>query len=79
MHSYANVSWSVLLPSVVVGRYARLYRVVVDRGVVIPDNMVIGENAEDDARRFHRSETGITLVTAAMIAALPKAPTPLAG
>lgn len=72
VHSYATVSWSVLLPSVVVGRYARLYRVVVDRGVVIPDNMVIGENAEDDARRFHRSETGITLVTAAMIAALPK-------
>jgi glucose-1-phosphate adenylyltransferase len=67
VHSYASVNWGVLLPGVQVGRGARLNRVVVDRGCVIPDGMVIGENAEDDARRFHRSEGGITLVTPEML------------
>lgn len=70
VHSYASVNWSVLLPSSEVGRGARLTRVVVDRGVVIPDGMVIGEDAAEDARRFHRSPNGITLVTANMIAKL---------
>jgi glucose-1-phosphate adenylyltransferase len=36
--------------------------------VSIPDGMVIGEDAELDARRFLRSENGITLVTASMVA-----------
>jgi glucose-1-phosphate adenylyltransferase len=61
------VSWSVLLPEVQVGRRARLTRCVIDRGVVIPDDMVIGEDAEADTARFLRSENGITLVTRAML------------
>jgi len=60
----------VLLPGVQVGRRARLTRVIVDRGCVIPDGMVIGEDAEEDAQRFHRSEQGITLVTRDMVAKL---------
>lgn len=67
VHSHAKVDWAVVLPGVQVGRGARLNRVVVDRGCVIPDGMVIGENAEDDARRFYRSEHGITLVTRDML------------
>ena len=70
VHSFASVEWSVLLPQVVVGRNARLKRVVVDRGCVIPDNMVIGEDAVADSKRFFRSEKGITLVTQPMLAAL---------
>lgn len=70
VHSYSSVSWSVLLPSVTVGRRARLTRVVVDRACQIPDDMVIGENAEDDARRFFRTDNGITLVTRDMLARL---------
>jgi glucose-1-phosphate adenylyltransferase len=68
VHSYSTVNWSVLLPGVVVGRGVRLTRVVVDRGVSIPDGMVIGEDAELDDLRFHRSENGIILVTACMVA-----------
>jgi len=67
VHSHSNVSWAVLLPAVQVGRGARLNRVVVDRGCEIPDGMVIGENADDDARRFYRTEYGITLVTREML------------
>jgi glucose-1-phosphate adenylyltransferase len=50
-----------------VGRGARLNRVVVDRGCTIPDGMVIGEDAEADAARFHRTESGIVLVTREML------------
>jgi glucose-1-phosphate adenylyltransferase len=70
VHSHASVNWAVLLPDVQVGRRARLTRVVVDRGCVIPDDLVIGEDAVEDARRFHRSEQGITLVTRDMLARL---------
>ncbi len=70
VHSHASVNLGVLLPGVVVGRHARLNRVVVDRGCQIPDGMVIGEDAEADARRFYRSEGGVTLVTAEMLAKL---------
>ncbi len=70
VHSHSSVNWSVLLPDVQVGRRTRLTRVVVDRGCVIPDGLVIGEDAVEDARRFHRSENGITLVTRDMLAKL---------
>jgi glucose-1-phosphate adenylyltransferase len=70
VHSYSSVEWSVLLPGVEVGRRVRLKRVVVDRGCVIPDGMVIGEDPLADAQRFARTESGITLVTADMLARL---------
>jgi glucose-1-phosphate adenylyltransferase len=69
VHSFSNVQWSVLLPGVTVGRGARLNRVVVDRGCQIPDGVVIGEDPVEDARRFIRTESGITLVTRDMMIA----------
>ena len=70
VHSFASVNWSVLLPHVEVGRGVRLHRVIVDRGVELPDGLVVGEDAAADARRFHRTAHGVTLVTQAMIDAL---------
>ena len=70
VHSHSSVNWSVLLPNVQVGRGVRLTRTVIDRGCQIPDGMVIGEDAERDARRFHRSANGICLVTRDMLAKL---------
>ncbi|MDO5103102.1 MAG: glucose-1-phosphate adenylyltransferase [Lautropia sp.] len=70
VHSFSRVYGSVLLPEVVIGRHARLSRVVVDRGCVIPDGLVVGESPEEDARRFHRSEGGVTLITRTMLDAL---------
>ena len=67
VHSQSAVNWSVLLPSVQVGRRARLNRVVVDRDCVIPDGMVIGDDPAADAQRFYRTESGITLVTREML------------
>jgi glucose-1-phosphate adenylyltransferase len=70
VHSYSTVNWSVLLPRVEVGRRVRLNKVVVDRGCRLPDGLVVGEDADDDARRFHRTEGGVTLITADMLSAL---------
>jgi glucose-1-phosphate adenylyltransferase len=70
VHSHASVNWAVVLPGAQVGRSARLTRVVIDRGCVIPDGLVIGEDPVADERRFHRTEHGITLVTRDMLAAL---------
>ena len=67
VHSHATVNWSVVLPGVQVGRHARVTRTVIDRGCTIPDHMVIGEDPVLDAERFHRSESGITLVTREML------------
>jgi glucose-1-phosphate adenylyltransferase len=67
VNSFCNIDSSVLLPDVWVGRSCRLRRCVIDRACVIPEGMVIGENAEEDARRFYRSEEGIVLVTREML------------
>jgi glucose-1-phosphate adenylyltransferase len=67
MHSYAKVEGAVLLPYVDVGRGARLSNVVVDRGVRIPDGLVVGEDPVADAKRFRRTEKGICLITQAML------------
>ena len=40
---------------------------VIDRGVSIPNGLVVGEDAELDARRFSRTENGVVLITREMI------------
>lgn len=67
MHSYSCVEEAVILPYVTVGRKVRLKRVVIDRGVTIPEGMVVGEDPEHDASRFRRSDKGICLITQPMI------------
>lgn len=66
-HSYGRLTHAVVLPYVTVGRNVRLTKVVVDRGVVIPEGLVVGEDPEEDARRFRRTENGVCLITQAMI------------
>jgi glucose-1-phosphate adenylyltransferase len=70
VHSYAKLNGAVVLPHVDVGRGARLTNVVVDRGVRIPPGLIVGEDPEADAARFRRTEQGICLITAQMIARL---------
>ena len=67
VNSYARTQGAVLLPEVQVGRNAHLTNVVVDRGVRIPENLVVGEDPELDDKRFYRSEGGIVLISADML------------
>jgi glucose-1-phosphate adenylyltransferase len=66
-HSYSQLQGVVALPFSCINRHARLTRVVLDRGVVIPPGLVVGEDPEEDARRFRVTENGVVLITQAMI------------
>lgn len=70
VNSYSLVEDSILLPGVVVGRRARLRKVIVADRCRIPEGLVVGEDRELDARRFYVSKGGVTLVTPAMLDAL---------
>ena len=67
VHSYAMVDRAVILPRAEIARSARLRNVIVDRGVRIPEGLVVGEDPEADAARFRRSEDGVCLITQAML------------
>ena len=65
-------SWSVLdhavvLPDVVIGRHARLRKVVIDRGVNIPEGLVVGEDPVEDGKYFYVSEKDTVLITQPMV------------
>jgi glucose-1-phosphate adenylyltransferase len=63
VNSYSSVEDSVILPEVNIGRHCRIRKAVIDRGCHIPPNTVIGENLEDDKKRFDVSPGGVVLVT----------------
>ena len=67
INSFASVENTVILPYVVVDRHARLKNVVIDRGVRIPEGLVVGEDPELDAERFRTTAQGISLITQPMI------------
>ena len=74
INSYASVELGVVLPDVEIGRNARLRNVIVDRGVTIPEGLVVGEDPQLDAKRFRRSEAGVCLITKKMIENLSAGP-----
>ena len=67
INSYCTVESSVVLPDVNIGRNCRITKAVIDRGCEIPPGTVIGEDSEEDARRFHVSSGGVVLVTPEML------------
>jgi glucose-1-phosphate adenylyltransferase len=66
-NSYSQLEEAVVLPRCQIGRGARLRRVVIDRGVVIPPDLVVGEDAASDGQRFRRTANGVCLITQEMI------------
>lgn len=67
VESYSLVKDSVILPKVGIGRNCRINRAIIDKGCVIPDGTVIGEDLVEDAKRFYVTPEGIVLVTPAML------------
>lgn len=67
VNSYCHIEESVVLPNCNIGRHCRIKNAVIDTMCQIPEGLVIGEDAELDAERFHRSEEGIVLVTQFML------------
>ena len=67
VNSYSSLEDAVVLPHVHIGRNASLYKVVIDRGVNIPEGLQVGEDPDLDAKRFRRTEKGVCLITQPMI------------
>lgn len=67
VNAHSNVTESVILPEVEIGEHCRIRRAVIDRGCKIPHGMVIGENLEEDAKRFRVTPKGIVLVVPEML------------
>jgi glucose-1-phosphate adenylyltransferase len=75
-NSYSSLDHAVVLPYATIGRHARLHRVVIDRGVQIPQGLVVGEDPEEDARWFRVTPGGVTLITQPMLDRRAAATTP---
>ncbi len=67
VEEHSVVEDSVILPKVRIGKNAVIRSAIIDKRCRIPDGMRIGVDREEDARRFHISEKGITLVTPEML------------
>ena len=55
-----------LFPECDIGRGVRLSKCIVERGLQ-REGLVVGENPEEDARRFRRTEGGVVLITEPML------------
>ncbi|MDO6457368.1 glucose-1-phosphate adenylyltransferase [Celeribacter halophilus] len=71
-NSYSSLEGAVVLPNAYIARHCQLKNVVIDRGVHIPEGLVVGQDPEVDARWFSVSPGGITLITQDMIDARAK-------
>jgi len=68
VHSYSSVTDSLVLPDVRIGRRCRIHRGIIDRGAVLPEGTIIGEDHDADrARGFRVTDSGLTLVTPDML------------
>jgi glucose-1-phosphate adenylyltransferase len=63
VNSFATVEDSILFEGVEIGRYARIRRAIIDKGVHIPSGVRIGFDPEEDrARGFTISDNGIVVI-----------------
>ena len=62
INSFSEVEESILFDEVSVGRYARIRRAIVEKGVQIPPGVEIGLDLESDKRKFHLSAGGGVVV-----------------
>lgn len=66
-HSFSTLDHVVALPQVIVNRKAELTNCVIDRGVIIPEGLVVGQDPVEDTKWFRRSEGGVVLITQDML------------
>ncbi|MGP9693001.1 glucose-1-phosphate adenylyltransferase [Brachybacterium sp. AOP25-B2-12] len=63
LHSWSNISDSVLMDNVSVGRHCQIHRAIIDKGVIVPPRTQIGLDPDADrARGFTVTESGITVI-----------------
>ncbi len=67
VNSFSLVEHSVILPESNIGRHCKISKAIIEKGCNIPEGMVIGQDLEEDAKRFHVSPGGVVLVTPEML------------
>jgi glucose-1-phosphate adenylyltransferase len=67
IESYSLVKDCVILPKVHIGQNCRITKAIIDKACVIPDGTIIGEDLEEDRKKYHVSPEGIVLVTPRML------------
>jgi glucose-1-phosphate adenylyltransferase len=69
VHSHSHLHEAIVLPNADIDEHCRLRKVVVARGCQVPKGLVVGEDPEEDARRFYRTPHGVTLISQRMLEA----------
>jgi len=67
INSFSEVSDSILMEGVDIGRYARVRRAIIDKYVKVPQKMEIGYNPAEDKKRFTVTESGIVVIPKGMV------------
>jgi len=67
INSFSEVSDSILMEGVDVGRYAKVRRAIIDKNVKVPQRMEIGYNLKEDKKRFTVTESGIVVIPKGMV------------
>lgn len=62
INSFSDVSDSILMKGVEIGRYARVRRAIIDSGVFIPPGETVGYDRDRDHKNYHVSPTGIVVI-----------------
>lgn len=67
IHSNTLIEDSMILANVQIGTGCALKRCIIDKNCNIPDGTMVGLDPVEDARRFHVTQGGVTLVTRVML------------
>ena len=65
--NYTKIDGSVILPDVTIGKNCRIYHAVIDKGCDVPDGTIIGQDHEEDKKKYYVSPKGVVLVTPEML------------
>lgn len=67
VNSYSTVTDSVILPEADIGRNCRITKAIIEKGCLVPEGTIIGEDIVADKQRFQVSLGGVVLVTPEML------------
>jgi glucose-1-phosphate adenylyltransferase len=62
INSYTYVTDSIIFDNCNIGRHSRIRRTIIDKNVIIPENIEIGFDPDNDKKRFTVSDTGIVVI-----------------
>jgi len=65
IHSYSEIDECVVLDNVEIGRRSKIRRAIIGKNLRLPPDTIIGYDAEEDAKRYHVTESGIVVVDGA--------------